>query len=403
MKFFLGVHQPQWATLTTVPLFISDVRLRNRKTLPRARGEVAIDSGAFSELQKHGGWVSTTARGYAERVRRYVEEIGIVWAAPMDWMVEPWIIHGGTVGRVHFAGTGLSTEEHLHRTVGNLIDLRSLAPDLPFIPTIQGYRRTDYERCIDLYDKAGIDLAAEPIVAVGSVCRRQSTIEAAEIIAAITDAVPKIRLHGYGIKTDGLGRYGSLLSSSDSMAWSQGARIRRIQLPGCTGHKTCTNCIRWAFHWRQRVLASLAGHATRTAAPRRTPVSRKPDAIARAAQRLTLCRFRDAVAVLEHDLNIRHAHRDGMTILAIAALMDVSPARVQQMIAEPDQSPVLDQIRTLRQRWGVDTDPATRAAADHIVADLVAAEAARTQPAQKEVVAPRRSGDATDPTLFDIP
>nr|WP_280413453.1 hypothetical protein [Nocardia asiatica] len=332
-------------------------------------------------------------------MRRYVEEIGIVWAAPMDWMVEPWIIHGGQVGRIHFAGTGLSTEEHLHRTVGNLIDLRSLAPDLPFIPTIQGYRRTEYERCIDLYDKAGIDLAAEPTVAVGSVCRRQSTIEAAEIIAAITEAVPGIRLHGYGIKTAGLGRYGSLLTSSDSMGWSDGARIRRILLPGCTGHKTCTNCIRWAFHWRQRVLASLAGHATRTAAPRRTTVSRKPDAIARAAQRLALWRFRDAVAALEHDLSIRHAHRDGMTVRAIAALMDVSPARVKQIIAEPDPSSVLDQIRTLRQRWGVDTDPATRAAADHIIANLVAAEQAQPDHASND--RPQQSG-SINPTLFDI-
>ncbi|WP_280300284.1 DUF7221 family queuine tRNA-ribosyltransferase-like protein [Nocardia abscessus] len=261
--------------------------------------------------------------------------------------------------------------------------------------------RSTHQRCIDLYDKAGIDLAAEPIVAVGSVCRRQSTIEAAEIITAITDAVPKIRLHGYGIKTDGLGRYGSLLSSSDSMAWSQGARIRRILLPGCTGHKTCNNCIRWAFQWRQRVLASLAGHATRTAAPRRTAVSRKPDAIARAAQRLALCRFQDAVAVLERDLNIRHAHRDGMTIRAIATFMDVSPALIKQIIAA-DVDPLLDQLRALRQRWGVDNDPATRAAADHIIADLVAAGTARTQPAQKEVVGPRRSGDATDPTLFEI-
>jgi hypothetical protein len=401
LKFFLGCHMPHWITLTTEPLFISDVRLRGRKTLPRARGEVAIDSGAFSELQKHGGWVSTTARQYAQRVRRYAEEIGIVYAAPMDWMVEPFVIHGGQVGRIHFVGTGLSTEEHLRRTVGNLIDLRSLAPDLPFIPAVQGYRRADYEHCIDLYHKAGIDLAAEPIVAVGSVCRRQNTTEAAEIITAITEAVPGIQLHGLGIKTAGLAAYGSQLAASDSLAWSSAARIRRISLPGCTTHKTCANCIRWAFYWRQRVLASLAGHATRTLVPRSPKMSRKPELMARATQGLRLCRFRDAAAHLERDANIRWAYRDGMSIRAIAALMEMSHAHVKQIIAaEMHRNALLEDIQALRQRWGVDSDPATRAAADHIIANLVA-EAIAREPERNRESWSRRSGDATNPTLFD--
>ncbi|MGW4241176.1 deazapurine DNA modification protein DpdA family protein [Nocardia sp. NPDC004722] len=45
MKFYLGTHQPHWLALTDVPLFISDVRLRDRKTFPRARGEWGLDSG----------------------------------------------------------------------------------------------------------------------------------------------------------------------------------------------------------------------------------------------------------------------------------------------------------------------------------------------------------------------
>ncbi|MEV6227889.1 ATP-binding cassette domain-containing protein [Saccharopolyspora shandongensis] len=58
--------------------------------------------------------------------------------------------------------------------------------------------------------------------------------------------------------------YGSHLHSADSMAWSYAAR-RSPRLPGCTAHKNCANCPRFAFHWRERVLASLAGHATRPA------------------------------------------------------------------------------------------------------------------------------------------
>ncbi|MEU6584134.1 hypothetical protein [Nocardia sp. NPDC046763] len=315
-----------------------------------------------------------------DRVRRYHDEIGnLSWAAPQDWMCEPIIIHGGRIGKTVFAGTHLSVPEHLHRSVANLIDLRSLAPDLPIIPTVQGFQRADYELCLDLYAKAGINLATEPIVAIGSVCRRQNTSEAAEIITTITEAVPGIRLHGFGIKTDGLAAYGSLLASSDSLAWSDTARWEQILLPGCTGHKNCANCIRWAFQWREKVLASLAGHATRTqpcASPSRRSPSRKLDRITRTSHRLALSGFRTDAARLERDTSIRWAHRDGLTIRQIAALVDLSPARIGQILTEPDHGPLIDELRALRQKWGVDADPAIRAAADHIIATLTAAELA---------------------------
>ncbi|WP_174817025.1 DUF7221 family queuine tRNA-ribosyltransferase-like protein [Nocardia brasiliensis] len=383
MKFYLGTHQPHWLARTTEPLFISDARLRDRKSFPRAQGEWALDSGGFTQLQKYGSWDSVSPRQYMDRVRRYDEEIGgLAWAAPQDWMCESLIRHGGVGSRgIRFVGTGLSTREHLHRTVGNLIDLRSLDSGQRIIPSIQGENREDYELCIDLYAKAGIDLAAEPIVAVGSVCRRQATTEAADIITAITEAVPGIRLHGFGIKTSGLAAYGSLLASSDSTAWSDTARHEAILLPGCTGHKNCANCIRWAFQWRHKVLASLAGHATRIplcASPSDRPLSRKLDRTLCASHRLALSGFRDEAARLERDTTIRWAHRDGMTVRQIATRMDLSPARVGQILAQPEQRALLPQLQDLRRKWNVDAEPATRAAADHIIATLTAAELATT-------------------------
>ncbi|WP_084160854.1 hypothetical protein [Nocardia sp. BMG51109] len=252
MKFYLGTHHPGWLSRTDATLFVSDVRLSRYRTLPRAQGRWALDSGGFSMLSMYGSWAAgPTPKQYVARVRRYDEEIGgLDWAAPQDYMCEPFIV----------AKTGLSTLEHLHRTVGNLIDLRSLDSSRRIIPSIQGYRRADYERCIDLYDKAGIDLAAESVVAVGSVCRRQATTEAADIINAIAIAVPGIRLHGFGIKTSGLNRYGHLLASADSMAWSYGAR-RAEPLPGCVGHKNCANCFRYALRWRDQLLANLAAES----------------------------------------------------------------------------------------------------------------------------------------------
>jgi hypothetical protein len=253
--FYLGTHLPGWLKTATVPLFISDRRLRSYKTLPRATARWALDSGGFQELKDNGRWTLTPAQ-YAGHVRRYRDRIGrLDWAAPMDWMCEPAVIHGGVLGGQRFVGTGLSVREHQHRTVDNYLQLRELAPDLPFIPVLQGYTLDDYLTCVDDYTDAGIDLAALPRVGLGSVCRRQSTTEIHRIVTALADL--GIRLHGFGVKTVGLHLYGDLLTSADSMAWSFDARRLQRPLPGCTGHKNCANCPRYAYQWHRRITATL--------------------------------------------------------------------------------------------------------------------------------------------------
>lgn len=254
--FLLGSHQPNWLATAAVPLFISDRRLRKYRRLPRAMSDWSLDSGGFTELQYFGRW-TVRPSDYAARVRRYRDHVGrLLWAAPQDWMCEPFVIAGGQAGPLRFAGTGLSVREHQRRTVDNVVELRTLAPDLPFIPVIQGYTQAEYLDCVDLYAAAGVDLTAEPLVGLGSVCRRQATGEAHAIIAALRRR-GVARLHGFGVKTLGLQRYGHLLASADSMAWSIEARRTRRPLPGCRGHKNCANCLRYALSWRSRVLAAI--------------------------------------------------------------------------------------------------------------------------------------------------
>lgn len=274
-RFYLGTHHPHWLALpefADVPLFISSNRLVGRKTLPKALGRWALDSGGFSEIKEHGRWTITPAE-YVALVRRYAAEIGMPdFAAPQDWMCEPWVISGGWHGPLWFHGTRAARgvpedgpdeplsdaiRKHQAWTVANLLELRALAPELPWMPVLQGWRLADYLHCADLYAQAGINLAAEPIVGLGSVCRRQATDEIAQIVATFADR--GLNLHGFGVKTDGLGDYGPDLTSADSMAWSFGAR-RRDPLPGHAGrHKNCANCPEYALAWRRRVIASLAG------------------------------------------------------------------------------------------------------------------------------------------------
>jgi hypothetical protein len=245
--FYLGAHQPGWLRLG-VPLFVSDRRLRRYRRLPRAATGWALDSGGFTELGRHGSWDhGPTPREYVARIRRCRDQIGrLAWAAPQDWMCEPGIL----------AATGLSVAEHQARTVDNYLRLRELAPELPIVPVVQGWTPGDYARCVDRYARAGIDLTAAPLVGVGSVCRRQSTAQVGDIFTTLRRAGVR-RLHGFGVKTGGLARWGHLLTSADSMAWSAQAR-RQVPLPGCTGHRNCANCLRYALRWRTRMLATIA-------------------------------------------------------------------------------------------------------------------------------------------------
>lgn len=255
--FYLGTHMPNWLEADGLPtdlcLFVSHRRLAGRKTLPRARVHWALDSGGFSELSLYGQW-RTTPGEYVAAVRRYDDEIGeLGWAAPQDWMCEPFML----------AKTGLTIAEHQRRTVANFVQLQDLWGDeseSPFMPVLQGWDRDDYLRCWDLYDTAGIDVRNYPVVGVGSVCRRQATDEIGEIMHALRQLDDGLPIHGFGVKKQGLERYGIHLNSADSMAWSYDGR-RSAPLSGCEGHKNCANCLAYALQWRQGVLDLIGAPA----------------------------------------------------------------------------------------------------------------------------------------------
>jgi len=243
MRFYLGTHQPAWlARDLGIPLLVSHRRLMGRRTLPRASGPWALDSGGFTELSMHGQW-RFDERTYVAAVRRYVTEIGeLDFAAPMDHMTEQHIL----------ARTGASLFAHQHRTGKNYLRLRELDPDLPFIPVLQGQSVTDYHHCADWYERHGIDLAALPRVGVGSICRRQHTAEVEQILRSL--AARGYRLHAFGAKVLGLERYADAIASSDSMAWSRRGRY----VPGCTStHRTEVNCLRFAMCWHQNLIANF--------------------------------------------------------------------------------------------------------------------------------------------------
>lgn len=250
MDFYLGTHKPHWLRLTDVPLFVSRRRLVEYRTPPRAAGPWALDSGGFTELDRHGRW-TVDAMQYSSEVRAWKDRVGgLRWAAQQDWMCEPRVI----------ARTGFGINEHQRQTVENFVLLRRLAPDLPWLPVLQGWTVEDYLRCLDRFGERGVDLRTLPLVGLGSVCRRQGTTEIAELVAELSGR--GLRLHAFGMKLRGLDRVGHLLASADSLAWSLDAR-RSPPLPGHR-HRSCANCLEYALRWRAGVLARVARPKQRT-------------------------------------------------------------------------------------------------------------------------------------------
>lgn len=232
--FYLGSHHAtaRWWALG-VPLFVSVRVLGRRKTLPTPLAPWALDSGGFTELSRPPHRWQTSEDEYVATVERLSTMPHFQWAAPQDWMCEPWIV----------AKTGLTVREHQARTVASFVSLRErLGPRV--IPVIQGYGPAEYDRCVGLYQAAGVDLAAESVVGLGSVCRRSSTTEIGRLVRYLQDH--RLRLHGFGMKDTAYRQTRHLLASADSMAWSAAARREgRDQ-----------NSPQEAMRWRSRLLAA---------------------------------------------------------------------------------------------------------------------------------------------------
>lgn len=240
-EFYLGTHVLPHIDRTDVPLFVSYRQLRARKKKRfKQKGSVCVDSGGFSELSLYGEW-TISPEEYVQGLER-LQGLGleITWAAQQDMMCEPIMLEK----------TGLTVREHQERTVENLQTLRSFDSSIHFIPVLQGQTLEDYFTHFEMFEIAGFDLRAEPIVGVGSVCRRQSSNEIGHIMKCLH--AKGLKLHGFGVKTDGLKKYGEYLKSSDSLAWSYGARFKP-PCKSCASRnvKNCANCLEYALNWRE--------------------------------------------------------------------------------------------------------------------------------------------------------
>lgn len=285
-RVYLGVNEAGWLNrpeLAGIPKCISRGRLAKAKRLQRSLSLLLIDSGGFSELKHHGRWRFTAAE-YIAQLRVMVAQLGrdsVVAIAPQDWMCETVVIEGGRTKDGTFVGTRQFIDpdgkmtldevvyEHQRRTVANFVELRRLAPDLPIFPVLQGQTGKQYLRHMAMYAAAGIRFVEEPLVGLGSVCRRQGTRETAELVRML--AAYGLRLHGFGVGVKGLALYGRSVASVDSNSWSFNGRRAVGRCPHGVV-KWEQNCPVKARQWWDNAIALLTGRPKPIHAPAGRPV-----------------------------------------------------------------------------------------------------------------------------------
>ena len=212
MDFFVGCHQPSDAKYLVRP-FVSRNRLRGRKS-GFVVDEWIMDSGAFTQILKHGGYTDGVEE-YAAEIKRWSTNGKLLAAVAQDYMCEPHMLKI----------TGMTIEQHQQLTIERYDALLKCDTGGVYVlPVLQGYDPSDYVRHIEMY---GERLTPGMWVGVGSVCKRNGNPAAiVRVLQAIKDKRPDLRLHGFGLKSTALAspHITDLLHTADSMAWSFAAR-----------------------------------------------------------------------------------------------------------------------------------------------------------------------------------
>ena len=177
-----------------------------------------MDSGAFTEVARHGGY-RRPVEWYFQEVVRWAKCGNLLAAVSQDWMCEGFVLKR----------TGLSIKEHQRLTVERydaLAHLALCAASPPIMPVLQGFSVSDYLVHVDQY---GSRLAPGSWVGVGSVCRNGAPEQVKDILRAVKNKRSDLHLHGFGLKQTALesSDVRDLLYSCDSMAWSYPRRFSR--------------------------------------------------------------------------------------------------------------------------------------------------------------------------------
>lgn len=163
---------------------------------------VILDSGAFGSAFWDGGYTY----GFEDYLK-IVEKVMPEFWVTMDYPCEPNIM------------PEMSVRNRIKKTVFNTKEL-STAPFPGLLPVIQGWSVEDYLHCIDQMEKADL---IRPVMGIGSICRRGKQEPIVNIVRHISERLPGIKFHAFGVKVNTLnynnGELLNYLDSLDTAAW----------------------------------------------------------------------------------------------------------------------------------------------------------------------------------------
>jgi hypothetical protein len=187
----------------------------------------AADSGGFVASRIWGEYRYTDEE-YVDWLVKWMPG----WAAFKDFCCEPEL--------------SVVTEERQKRTTEKAWEMWTRYKEAPWawVPTLQGLFPEDYRRHAlqmkPLLDEMARHYRHNPAwrIGVGTLCRRESELEIAEVVEAVLSVLPNAELHLWGLKKNGLRHVFRTLNrsllraikSSDSAAWhgmfyGEGARM----------------------------------------------------------------------------------------------------------------------------------------------------------------------------------
>src|SRR5947209_7017450 len=186
MVFFPGLHHPSDAKHFPRAM-ISINTIRKRKGGFEV-GDWLLDSGAFTQILKHGGYTESPD-AYIAEIIRWSTNGNLLAAVSQDMMCETAMLER----------TGLTVEDHQRITIERYDIIRAGVPDhIHIMPVLQGYKPEEYVERLKAY---GDRLTPGMWVGVGSVCKRNGAPKAIEaVLRAIKTERPDRRLHGFGLK-----------------------------------------------------------------------------------------------------------------------------------------------------------------------------------------------------------
>jgi hypothetical protein len=180
---------------------------------------MCIDSGGFTAARRWGKYPWTVEQ-YVDFIRAVSRDIKLDFCSILDYACEP------SVNRSAYQ----TNIERIEATIENEIACRKAAPDLPWLPILQGDSLE--ERQYDLDRRRELGLLPTDYAGIGSVCGRGAG-GAAQVVKFYADRLPGVQYHGFGMHIQALDddTVYAALRSWDSYSWTWGRGQTEIDRP----------------------------------------------------------------------------------------------------------------------------------------------------------------------------